>query len=241
MLRFVTLLALVASAGAGAAPVPPPSEKELLAKHWGKTEGDGAFELKGKELTLRSAISKPNRDFSWGEQLSVPRTARVVSGDFVITVCIRDASAPGKDVKHDTHSSETNAGLYVRGDASSLRYYLTQTYQRFNGAPPNPNLQRRLGIEANYPRGGASGSLQEVEDGKSTYLRLIRKDKALAMSYSGDGAKWSVPNNPFGNIEMSIPDEVTVGVFLAHSTYQISHATFDAFTVEKPKEKAKKE
>ena len=237
MLRAAVLLALISVAAAGAAPVPPPSEKELLAKHWGKTEGQGEFEVKGKQLTLRSALSKPNRDFSWGEQLSVPRTGTVVSGDFVITVRVLDASAPGKDVKHDTHSAETNAGLYIRGAESSLRYYLTQTYQRFNGAPANPNLQRRLGIEANYPRGGASGSLQGVEDGKSTYLRLIRKDKVLAMSYSGDGEKWSVPNNPFANIEMSIPDEVTVGVFLAHSTYQISHATFDGFTVEKPKEK----
>ena len=237
MLRSAVLLALVSVAGAVAAPVPPPSEKEQLAKLWGTTAGQGEFELKGKQLTLRSTISKPNREYSWGEQLSVPRTGRVVSGDFVITVCIRDASAPGKDVKHDTHSAETNAGLYVRGGESSLRYYLTQTYQRFNGAAPNPNLQRRLGIEANYPRGGASGSLQGVEDGKSTYLRLIRKDKALAMSHSADGEKWSVPNNPFGNIEMSIPDEVTVGVFLAHSTYQISHATFDGFTIEKPKEK----
>ena len=240
MVRLSLLVALVASAGVGAAPVPPSSEKEQFAKHWGQTEGDGAFEIKGKQLTLRSALSKPNRDFAWGEQLTVPRTARVVGGDFEIAVCVRDASAPGKDVKHDGGAAETNAGLYVRGGESSLRYYLTQTYPRFNGAAANPNLQRRLGIEANYPRGGASGSMQAVEDGKSTYLRLIRRDKALTMSHSADGATWSVPNNPFGNLDMSIPDEVTVGVFLSHSTYQISHATFDGLTVEKPKdEKAK--
>ncbi len=238
MLRTAAVVAFVSAVSiAVGAPVPPPSEKELLAKLWGKTEGAGEFELKGKQLTLRSAIGKPNRDFSWGEQLTVPRTARAISGDFEITVCVRDASAPGKDVKYDGHSAETSAGLYIQGSESSLRYFLSQSYQRFPGAAAPVNLQRRLGIEANYPRGGASGSMQTVADGKSTYLRLIRKDKALAMSYSADGEKWSVPNNPFGNIEMSIPDELTVGVFLSHSTYQISHATFDGFTIEKPKEK----
>jgi regulation of enolase protein 1 (concanavalin A-like superfamily) len=97
-------------------------------------------------------------------------------------------------------------------------------------------LQRWLRIEANYPRGGASGGIKTAEDGKSTYLRLIRKGKELTMSCSFDGEKWTTPTNPFRNIDMSIPDEVTVGVFLSHSTYQFAHATFDGFTITRPKD-----
>jgi hypothetical protein len=239
MTRNATFLALAfafpLSAAVVAAPVPPPSEKELLAKYWGKTAGEGDFEIKGKQLTLRTTFGKPNHSFSWGEQTTVPRTAQVVSGDFEITVCILDAVPPGKDVKHDNGSADTHAGLYIQGDGSSLRYQLSQTYQRFPGAPANPNLQRWLRIEANYPRGGASGSIKAAEEGKSTHLRLIRKGKDVTMSYSFDGEKWSAANNPFRNIDMSIPDEVTVGVFLSHSTYQFTHATFDGLTIGKPK------
>ena len=73
------------------------------------------------------------------------------------------------------------------------------------------------------------------ENGKSTYLRLIRKDKEISMSHSADGKKWSAPSNPFKNIDMAFPDEVAVGVFFSHSTHQFAHATFDGFAVAKPK------
>lgn len=240
MLRIAAAFALVAVPFvAVAAPVPPPSAKEVLAKQWGKTEGEGEFELNGKQLTLRTNFGKPNHSFSWGDRVTVPRTARVISGDFEITVRVVDAAPPGKDAKHDAGSAETNAGLYIQGGGMSLRYQLSQTYQRFNGAA-NQNMQRWLRIEANYPRGGASGSIKAAEDGKSASLRLIRKGKAISMSYSFDGEKWSAPNNPFQNIDMSIPDELTVGVFMSHSTYQFSHATFDSFTIEKPKDEKPK-
>ncbi len=235
-LRVAVVVAFVCAAGVvTAAPVPPPSPKESLTKLWGQTEGQGEFELNGKQLTVRSTIGRPNREFAWATRPSAPRTKHAVSGDFEVTVCVLDATAPGKDAKSDTGSAETSAGLYVQGDASILRYHLTQSYQRFVGAAAPDTLQRGLRIEASYPRGGASGSLKAAENGKSTYLRLTRKDKALTMSHSSDGVKWSAPSNPFQNIDMSIPDEVTVGVFFSHSTYQFAHATFDGFTVAKPK------
>ena len=238
MLRAAALLACFFATTVVAAPVPARGEKELLAKLWGKTEGQGEFELNGKQLTLRSNFGKPNKEFTWGERVSVPRTARVVTGDFEITVCVLDATPPQEDGKVDTGRPETSAGLYIRGAEMSLRYHLSQYYQAINGKPAA--LSRRLGIYANYPRGGASGSLGAVEDGKSTYLRLIRKGKDLTMSHSFDGKKWSAPNNPFRNIDMSIPDELTVGVYLSHSTYQFAHATFDGFTVEKPADEKSK-
>ena len=128
---------------------------------------------------------------------------------------------------------ETCAGLYIQGGESNFRYHLSQAYQKVNGEL-RPELRRWLQIQANYPRGGASGSMKQAEDGKSAYLRLTRKDGAVAMSYSFDGETWSAPNNPFRNIDMGIPDEVTVGVFVSHSTCQFAHATFDGFTVGKP-------
>lgn len=236
MLRAALALAcsLALAVVTAAAPAPPPSEKERIAKLWGAPEGAGEFELEGKQLTLRTTVGKANHSFSWGDRLDVPRTARAVTGDFEITVRVLDAAAPLKEAKYDSGSADAHAGLYVRGGASSLRYSLCQSYQKFNGA--RPDLQRALRIEATYPRGGASGQMNSAPDGKSTCLRLTRKGDAITMSHSFDGEKWSAPNNPFRNIDMSIPDEVTVGVFLSHTTYQFAHATFDGFAVTKPKD-----
>ncbi len=236
MLRAAVALAfVVVPLVAVAAPAPKPTQQEVLAKHFGKTLGEGEFELTGKQLALRTTFGKPNQAFNWGDRNAVPRTALTARGDFELTVRVLDAVPPNKDAKHDGHSAETRAGLYIHGEQSSFRYYLSQSYQRFPGQPQDGKLQRSLGLEANYPRGGASGSIGRPADGASTWLRLIRKDKAVSMSHSADGEKWSAPNNPFKNIDMSIPDEVTVGVFFSHSTYQFAHATFDGLTITKAK------
>jgi hypothetical protein len=55
MLRTVIVFAFGSSLAVGTAPVPPPSEKALIAKYWGTTAGQGEFSLTGKRLTLRSA------------------------------------------------------------------------------------------------------------------------------------------------------------------------------------------
>ncbi|MBM3982048.1 MAG: DUF1349 domain-containing protein [Planctomycetes bacterium] len=232
----VAVALVVAPLFAVAAPAPKPASAELIAKHYGTTAGDGAeFELSGTQLTVRSTFGKGNHSFNWADRNPVPRTVLSARGDFELTVRVLDAVPPNKDARHDGHSAETRAGLYILGGQSSFRYYLSQSYQRFPGAPQDGKLQRWLGLEANYPRGGASGSVGRPEDGKSTWLRLIRKDKDVSMSHSADGEKWSPPNNPFKNIDMSIPDEVTVGLFFSHSTYQFAHATFDRLTITKAK------
>jgi len=69
--------------------------------------------------------------------------------------------------------------------------------------------------------------------GKSVYLRITRKDKTITISHSFDNKEWSAPRVPRQNLDF--PDEVAVGVFFAHSTYQIADAIFDGLTIEKPK------
>ncbi|MFM8274313.1 MAG: hypothetical protein ACKODX_18555 [Gemmata sp.] len=236
MLRAVALAVLLSTAAAlVAAPVPPPTEKELIAKLYGKADGLGEFELSGKQLTIRSTVGRPNRDFNWDQQRPcAPRTRHALTGDFEVTVRVLDLTSPHKDAKNDPGMADVSAGLYVHGGTSVLRYSLSQSYQRFPGAA-NQNLQRSFRIEASYPRGGASGSMGAPEEGKSTYLRLIRKGKDLTMSHSADGEKWSAPNNPFKNIDMGFPDEVSVGIYLSHSTHQFAHATFDRFGIVVPK------
>jgi regulation of enolase protein 1 (concanavalin A-like superfamily) len=100
---------------------------------------------------------------------------------------------------------------------------------------PDEELTRCVWVDTWFPRGGAGNSLKAAEAGKSTYLRVVRKEKVVTVSYSFDGSEWSTPFTP--RQALDFPDEVTVGAFFAHSTYQVVEATFDGLTVEKPKEK----
>ena len=91
-----TLLLLMASPIALAAPVPAPTEKEQIAKLWGKTiapSDDYEFKLNGKALTIRTA-GVPVRGLIEGANFKAPRTTRTVTGDFEMTVKVAAAAAP---------------------------------------------------------------------------------------------------------------------------------------------------
>ena len=78
------------------APVPPPSEKELIAKHWGVTKGNGEFTLGGKQLTIRSD-GEPTRKSVHSivdNTERIPHTTKTAKGDFEVTVRGVAASAP---------------------------------------------------------------------------------------------------------------------------------------------------
>jgi hypothetical protein len=231
MLRTAVLFALVSSAAAVAAPVPAPSEKELIAKYWGQTEGRGAFELVGKQLTIRT-VGQPARGIIFGQGMNMPRATRTARGDFEITVKVTDSALPGRAAKHEDAWPGTRAGLFVQGGGYGVEFHLFQYYSKFNGVQQEEPT-RCVWVDTWFPGGGAGSQLKNAEDGKSTWLRVTRKDKAVAVSYSFDGKEWSVPHTP--RKELDFPEEVTVGVFLAHSTYQTLGATFDTFTIEKPK------
>ncbi len=238
MPRFAVLLAVVIASVAVGAPVPPLSEKELLAKHWGKTEGQGEFELTGKRLTIRTAVPPDQGLISVinGGRLTMPRVTRTVVGDFEATVTVADAALPGKDAKHADAYPNTRAGLFIEGGGYAVELHLYQYHSKFNGVVADKPT-RCVWVDTWFPGGGSGSMLKAAEAGKSTYLRIARKDKTVTVSHSFDGKEWSAPYNPRQSLDF--PTDVTVGVFLSHSTYQTLDATFDAFTVEKPKEKGK--
>jgi|GEM_PF-2500063 len=242
MLRFAIPLTFLLPLAAVAAPVPPPSEKELLAKYWGKTEGEGEFELNRKQLTLRT-LGKPAHGLIGiinGAEITMPRTTRTVSGDFEVSVRVVGAALPNKDAKHVDAWPGTRAGVFIEGGGYGIELYFYQYHTKFNGLVQE-ELLRCVWADTWYPRGGAGSQLKDVEAGKSPYLRITRKDKAVTVSYSLDGKEWSKPLNPQFNPQQALefPNEVIVGVFLSQTTYQIASATFDGFTVEKPKEEKK--
>lgn len=233
MFRAAVGVLLLSVAAIAAAPVPPPSEKEQVAKLWGKTEGAAEFELSGKQLTLRTA-GQPARGFIHRDRMNMPRTARTLQGDFEVTVRVADASAPDPKLRHEDSWPGTRAGLTLSGGGYCVEWHLYQYYTKLNGEVRG-DLNRVVWVDSWFPGGGAGSSRAQVPAGKSAHLRIARKEKAVTVSHSFDGKEWSAPLSPRQG--MDFPDEVTVGVFFAHSTYQSAAATFDPLVVVKPKGK----
>lgn len=228
MRRFAPLLVLGACAAlAPAAPVPPPTEKELIAKLWGTTEGAGEFALKGKELTLRNA-PEPAQGLIKSAAPTVPRAFRTVTGDFEATVKLIEAGTPNKDAKHADSWPASRAGLFVGGEGHAVELHLYQYYGKFQGKV-SADLTRTLWIDTWYPRGGQGSSLKQPEPGKTVHLKLVRRGQTVSGSYSFDGTEWSKPFTP--RAELAFPDEVRVGVYLAPTTHQTLAATFADLTV----------
>jgi len=226
MLRSLVALTFALPALA-TAPVPPPSEKEVLAKHWGATKGSGEFTLGGKQLTIRSTGEPSRRSvhFIAGNTERIPHTTRTVKGDFEATVRVVDVSPPNNTAQPDDPA--TRAGLFLFAGGEAVEVTLSQS------GHPDARREVRLVVWGG-PR-AVRKFMAGAETGRSTDLRLTRKNDAFSVSYSSDGEKWSEPEDvkPFGS---GIPDELTVGVFLAHNTRQIgASATFDNFTIAKPK------
>jgi hypothetical protein len=215
-----------------AAPVPPRPEKERIAKYWGKTEGEGEFELKDGRLTMRT-IGKPARGVFYRDSMNMPRATRTVTGDFEATVTVTDAALPAAKHKHEDAWPGTRAGLFVRGGDCGVELHFYQYFSKINGVQKEEPT-RYVWVDTWFQRGGAGSSLRSVEAGKTPHLRITRKGQDIAVSHSIDGKEWSKPHTPRQNLEF--PDEVTVGVFFAHSTYQIAAATFEGFTITKPKD-----
>src|SRR5438105_3418088 len=115
MLRTATFLAFIPATLAVAAPVPPPSEKEQLAKLWGKTFAASdkyEFSLVGKQLTIRTA-GEPTRRATPGTESTIPRVGRTATGDFEATVRVVSAPAPLRTEKHEEWWPASRAGLFV--------------------------------------------------------------------------------------------------------------------------------
>jgi hypothetical protein len=231
--RVAVIAALVSAAAVIAAPVPPPSERERIQKLWGKVvspSADCEFKLSGTALTIRTA-GQPARGLRT-EKEPIARVARTVAGDFELTVKVIEATPPGREAKHNDSWPWSRAGLYVVGGGYSVEHHLSQYYTKLNGVL-NEKLTRCPWVDTWYPRGGSGSQLGTVDAGKSVHLKLVRRGNAVTVSHSTDGEKWSNPFNPRQTLEL--PDELTVGVFVSHGTYQPVEATFADFAIKKLK------
>jgi regulation of enolase protein 1 (concanavalin A-like superfamily) len=231
MSRFAVVFALgLCAALAPAAPVPRPvAEKERVEREWGRFAGAGERELRGRELTIRSAAYEPDQHTR--EFTTVPHTVRKVCGDFVATVRVTESSAQPVHDKESWHLG-TLAGLFVAGGGSGFAH--CRSALSVDGGKAEYHV---VTVEW-YPEWGRAKAESIPNDGPSIYLRLVRHGNELAVSHSANGTKWSKPRELAD--AFCLPFEVTVGVFVGTYRPRIASATFADLKIEPLKPEPKK-
>ena len=232
MTRLFTLL-LAASAlftVAPAAPVPAESDKDKVARVWGKVHAPaGAYAVRpdGKLLTLRT-IGWP---VGFGYSAPPFQVAREVTGDFDVRVKVYSLDMPSRTVHHDD-SPQTAAGLHIDGGDCSVSLYRWMAIHKDKGRLQD-GMQDCAWVSQRAPGSGSGSYLKEWPAGESLYLRVTRKGEKVAVGISSDGKDWK--DRDAAMTGLKLPDAITVGLFLGHTTSQECSATFTEFTVEKLK------
>ncbi len=235
MIRLVPLLLLPVFGLCGlAAPVPPESDRDKVARLWGKLEtpsGEYTAKPDGNRLTLRSLGWPLPFDMNPPEF----RVSREVIGDFDVSVKLVALDRPDRSVYYESSGPQTAAGLFITAGKSHFGLYHWMAFHK-DGWILLPHMQSSLWMQRTGELGGGGSMLADIEPGESTLLRIVRRDKAVTLHArigSGQWKQWDAPN------DITLPDAVTVGIFLGHSTSQQCEATFEELRVGKP-EKAEK-
>jgi hypothetical protein len=229
---FVLLLPIVAAA----APVPPPTEQEQIAKLWGKIHAPSdkyEFKLNGKALTIRTA-GEPAQEAGVDNSATIPYISRTATGDFEATVKLTAAATPDPKTRYQHGMPESRAGIQVIGRDKHARIELYQYFVVDKGVPresPNQVVWYNVGSA----KGGRGRHIEHAKPPTPLFLRITRQTKTLTLSHSFDGKEWGVSQVPAEFQPFELPDEVTLSIYLAHSTHQVMDAVFTDFTIEKPK------
>jgi hypothetical protein len=232
MRAAVFALLLSAAAFAVAAPVPPPSEREKIAKQWGKTvaPSDGyQFKLDGRNLTIRTN-GEPTDQRSVCNHSMHPRVTKTVTGDFQITVRVVSAALPDLNARYPQDWPASRAGLFAAGGEHYAELELLQYFVLDRGVLKKETPNRVVWVNTQAKTGFQGRHIAHLEPLKPLYLRIVREGKTVSDYYSADGHEWTPTNWKRG---LELPDEVTVGVYFAHTTHQVAEAMFSDFTIEK--------
>ncbi|MCS6865980.1 MAG: hypothetical protein RMJ56_14625 [Gemmataceae bacterium] len=236
MMRTALLLTLAMLPWvAVAAPAPPLTDKQRLARDWGTLAGPGEYRFDGERLILRSHTGMRASELNNTALCTVPRITRTVRGDFDMTLRVLDLTHPlSTESQGNLGQFTTSAGLVVMSDDAYISFGLNQIYYRLVNFPNPDVLHRYVYLQAIMINQGGTGWGHSHEDGKATYLRLKRQGEKILAAHSFDGEKWTDAKDVLANQNFALPDEVTVGVFVLHNTHQVVQATFDRFTLTQP-------
>lgn len=232
MTRLVVFVCLAATPLADAAPAPPETEKEKIARLWGRTvgpAGGGRFTLRGERLAIRSTAA-PVVGWPTEPRWTALRVTRAWTGDFDLRVRLDTLTVPSRAALHNRGSLQTTAGLFVAGGGSFLTVHRSLAFHVFDGVIAD-QLDQCVWVDRCDAHGGGGNRLAETIATRPVHLRLTRQAGVISLSSSDDGVAWAAPRV----FPDDLPDEVTVGVFVSHTPWQECEAVFDQYALTVPK------
>lgn len=235
MCRAVLLLVVIYPALALSAPVPPLTERQLIAKYWGEVYSPSdkyVFKAREKALTIRTA-GEPAIEGFLDKRSTIPRTSRAVTGDFEATVKLIAISAPHPTAKHEVDLRSVRAGLRVSGGFNHAEIELYQYHTKLNDEVRKGNRKPVVWFNVLSNGRGEGRHVENADSPTPLFLRIARRGNVVTMANSFDGKEWSESPVPLAYQPLKLPDEVSVGVYISHPTHQIAEATFTDFTIKK--------
>ena len=229
-MRVTTAGMLIALAGlAMAAPVPKENVKKLedVFGEVADPKSDCKFDMmKGDALRITVPKGHPPTDFSDDHPARPPMVAKVVEGDFVLTV--RVTHTPAKDAGRAAGAkgnTEVMAGISLYAEDDPKRSLLFTQRHIWNGQSWVSGFTRES-------RGGGSstGSNSPLDDerGKAVYLKLTRNGGDFKTATSTDGKTW----DDFLNCSIEkLGAKLVVGPVALHNTSDDYEAVFDQYEI----------
>lgn len=223
----IGLILLVAPVLA-AAPVPRESDRTRIRRAYGEPTdpaGDAKFAITGLQLTVTAGPGLRGLNPLAGLD-SAPRTLKPVTGDFELKVrIVADAIPAGSSPASSAYTHSGGGGLILWADEAN--------HLRLSRSQYDPASDSGLATSYNF-RGAAGGQAVSEQttqlpeaDRRPVTLRLTRAGSKVSAAYSHDDARWT----PFEPVELSLPDAVKVGVYVAHNFNKPAAVTFDAPSV----------
>src|SRR5262245_52365931 len=114
-----------------AAPVPKETDKEKVARVWGKVRSPSdSYVVKPEEglLTLRTLGYPVRYDY----QVPQFQVTREVTGDFDVRVKVYSLDSPRRDVHYEYGGPQVAAGLFIDGGDCSIALYRWKAFHKHN-------------------------------------------------------------------------------------------------------------
>jgi regulation of enolase protein 1 (concanavalin A-like superfamily) len=229
MIKFHRFLLATLTVGLVGVAVATEDEKPRTIKGWGEvTDSAGDCSVKGEEGRLTIEVPGGTHDLNPAlGGMRAPRVLKEVEGDFVVQIKVTGDFKPGEESACPKTSSFNGAGLLIWQDAKNyIRLERNAWWTGEGGYACYPPLfeYHRDGEDQNvYP----AGTTDEFFKGRSTWLKLQRREGKVIASYSHDGKEWTEVKQ----IDVELPRKVQVGVAVVNTSAKPLAVTFEELSV----------
>jgi regulation of enolase protein 1 (concanavalin A-like superfamily) len=224
--RFVSAILAVVLVGAAAA---AQDQKPLSIEGWGEitfTAGDCSVNLEAGRLT----IDVPGGTYDLNPTLGgmkAPRVLKEVEGDFIVQVKVTGDFKPGEQSASPNTSSFNSGGLLIWQDAKNYIRLERNAWRLAEGGyacyPPLFEYWR----DGEYQNTSPDSTTEEFFKGRSTWLKLERREGKVIGSYSHDGKSWTEVKQ----LDAALPRKVKVGVAVVNTSSKPLTVMFEEFSV----------